>query len=293
VGNELRVVVLGGTGFLGAALCQRLRAGGAEVIAVSHRVSADVDPRTWDIGDRHAAPRALARLKPHVVVNLAGAGVTRGSANQSVMRAVNAEGPAYLADAVARAGSPPYLIHAASSRELAADATGRDGDSYGASKAAGTAAVLATLKNGSIEGAILRIHNAYGPGQPPDRFVAWLVRRARDGELIKLNEPYQALDFVYVDDVAEALAQAATLRPEAREILDIGTGETFTVLQAAQLAVNGAGADQALISYRAEGSDYDRRPSISVDTRPARELLGWHAKTNFAAGLEALVRSPT
>ena len=71
-----RILVTGGSGFIGNALCARLADIGAEAHAISR---SGITPhsratRTWsaDLADRDALHRVFAEVRPHVVFHLAG-----------------------------------------------------------------------------------------------------------------------------------------------------------------------------------------------------------------------------
>lgn len=284
------MVILGGTGFLGGALSRGLRTKGVDVVVASHRGDGDVFP--WDITEPAASERALERLRPDVVINLAASGVTRGTGTQDLMQAVNAGGPAQLVEAIAQSKAAPRLIHVSSSRELDAGSQAEDHGVYGRSKASGTATVLGAVESDTIEGCVLRLHSVYGPGQPADRFVAWMVRRVRARQPIELHEPHTVLDFVHVDDVADAFLRAVEQHAHIPEIIDVGTGRASTVLETTKIAIRCADADPSLVSCRTDASVASDRPGEPADISAARKYLGWRAETDLTAGLHVLVNAP-
>jgi UDP-glucose 4-epimerase len=79
---------------------------------------------------------------------------------------------------------------------------------------------------------ILRVGNAYGPGQPGSRsqgVVAWLLRSAMTGESVPLfGSGANLRDYIHIDDIADAIAQLVGLDGGPR-ILNLGTGVGHSV----------------------------------------------------------------
>ncbi len=93
---------------------------------------------------------------------------------------------------------------------------------------------------------ILRIGNAYGPGQPVSRgqgVVARLVRSAVTGELMPLYGGLDSVrDYIYIDDVAGAIADLARIDSHER-VLNIGTGIGHPLHEVLSLACEVTGRD--------------------------------------------------
>ena len=86
----------------------------------------------------------------------------------------------------------------------------------------------------NIETVCLRIFNAYGPGQPlpPSHapVIPQFIKQAlNNGSIVIFGEGGQTRDFVYIDDVVDALEAAATARQIDREVINIGSGAETTI----------------------------------------------------------------
>jgi dTDP-4-dehydrorhamnose reductase len=96
------ILVLGASGFVGRTLIASFADAGRPAVGLSHA--------ECDIIDRVSVGRALARYRPHLVINTAAfANVDAAEADPAAATAVNTEGPAILGDATAAAGMP--LVH--------------------------------------------------------------------------------------------------------------------------------------------------------------------------------------
>lgn len=139
---------------------------------------------------------------------------------------------------------------------------------------------------------ILRFQNVYGPGQSLRNpytgvlsiFCSQILARRElniyeDGDIVR--------DFVFVDDVVEALALAAAAPDPGPDPINIGSGVASTIRETASLllALLGAPADRYHISGEFRVGDV--RHAVADITR-ASENLGWRPATNLATGLAAL-----
>jgi len=157
---------------------------------------------------------------------------------------------------------------------------------YGVTKLAAEHLYYLYWKNYGVPTVSLRYFTVYGPRQRPDMGINRFVRAVLKGEAITVyGDGTQTRDFTYIDDVVEAniLAAESDVRGE---VFNIGGGNRISVndLIGAIEEVTGKGAT---VEHAGEqkGDVKDTR----ADTQKAEELLGWHARTGIAAGLERYV----
>lgn len=215
-----RVLLLGGTGFIGRAAYRELVARGHQVTTVARSPLADV---RLDVTDLAAVQGALMAADVDVVVNLLGAGLAAGTVDLATMTVVNAELPGLVLRTLIDRGLPVSLVHAASSTERRSEDEAHESE-YSRTKHLGAVSLREVAQGGSIPVTMLRIHNSYGPGQPSNRFVASMVQTLRAGRPATLHFPDRVRDFVYIDDVAACIAHALTMTSPGVTDADIGTG---------------------------------------------------------------------
>jgi UDP-glucuronate decarboxylase len=136
---------------------------------------------------------------------------------------------------------------------------------------------------------VARIFNTYGPSMQPDdgRVVSNFIVQALRGEpLTVFGDGAQTRSFCYVDDLVTGLialmgAPAGVIGP-----VNLGNPAEFTMLELARqvLALTGSTAP---LEYRPLPADDParRRPDISR----ARQLLGWEPEVDLADGLKLTV----
>ena len=136
----------------------------------------------------------------------------------------------------------------------------------------------------------LRPFLVYGPGQSGNMVVPYLLRQTMHGGVAQLSDGEQQRDFVYVDDVAEALVAAAESPQPQFEIFNIGTGIATPVRSVLSRIGEALG-----ISDRVQFGAISRRPGEPdvqiADVKKAKQKLNWQARTNWIAGVQKLVES--
>jgi UDP-glucose 4-epimerase len=163
---------------------------------------------------------------------------------------------------------------------------------YGASKLAGEAYCSAYKRSFGIESVALRFGNCYGPlSTHKGSVVAKFIREALAGEPWEIyGDGGQTRDFIFVDDVVEAILRAACAETIGGEAFQIATHTETTVLDLAHLlrkTLEDRGLKLAGIRHSAlRTGDVKRNYS---DTRKARLKLGWAAQVSLTAGLNRTV----
>jgi UDP-glucose 4-epimerase len=107
---------------------------------------------------------------------------------------------------------------------------------------------------------VLRIGNVYGPGQHVNRgqgVVARLARSALTGELMPLYSGGKSVrDYIYIDDVAAAVADLVCL-PDTPRVINIGTGTGHTLEEVVEQVAVTSGREPALLSLDARTFDVE------------------------------------
>jgi len=162
---------------------------------------------------------------------------------------------------------------------------------YGVSKLAAETYVRTIGMLWGIETVALRIFNAYGPGQPirpahPPVVPQFLKQALTGGSLVILGDGEQTRDFVYVDDVVEALIAAATAADVDQRVINIGSGEEVSVNALVAAVERVVGKSVAVIHNTDQGGGVSR---LCADIKLAQRLLGFQPRTGLEEGLRKTV----
>lgn len=156
---------------------------------------------------------------------------------------------------------------------------------YGATKLAQEHILSAWCSAMGVDLKVLRLQNVYGAGQSPINPYTGIItlfhRMARKGQAIPVYEDGEIVrDFVYIDDVAQALVRVA--QGEATpDIVDVGTGHPVTILDAARIIASLHGAPQPYIT--GQFRDGDVRSAVA-DTAVLARYLDVDAMISFVSG---------
>lgn len=287
-----RILVAGGSGFVGATLCAGLRERGHEVVALSRRAGAVPGIRDVPMDLAAADPASISalidELRPDAVVNAAGAVWDCG---EPQMLLLNVELVRRLLAGIAGARrAAPRLVQLGSVHEYGAQPSGAalaestpaaPATPYGRTKLAATEAVLAADRAGAVPGIVLRVTNVLGPGAPvaslAGRVAAELARAGAAGTRAGLDlSPLQAhRDFVDARDVADAVALCVG-SPARGEVVNIGSGRPVAVREVVDLLVRVSGVP----AHVRESAPEEATRSFRLDWQQAdiglaRRLLGW------------------
>ncbi len=164
---------------------------------------------------------------------------------------------------------------------------------YGVSKLAGEQILLLIAEKSDTSCIVLRLFNVYGPGQDPGSpysgVITRFVVRALKGEpLIVYGDGFQTRDFVYVEDVVEAIM--LSLRKKITGVFNIGSGKPTSILELAEQIGLVLGRQPRIIHAPPRPGDI-RYSYACLDK--AREKLGFQPKIQLREGLEKLITSIT
>ena len=308
----MRALVTGGAGFIGSHLVDALLARGDEVLVIDDlssgrrenlegAIAAGAGLVEADVADREAVAAAFERHSPELVCHLAAQIDVRLSvADPAHDLALNAGATIGLLEAAREAGTARFLFASTggaiygegAGRELplAETAAVRPDAPYGASKLAAEGYVDLYSRLHGLSTASLRLGNVYGPRQDPHGeagVVAIFSSALLDGGTPRVfGDGGQTRDYVYVGDVVAAFLAAAD--SDATGALNVGTGAETSVLDlgAAIAGLCDTAFEPELAPKRA--GEVQR---ISIDSRRAREELGWSAEFSLERGLQSTVDS--
>ncbi len=291
-----RVLVTGGSGFIGGALVDSLRA--------------DVDVRVLDVDTCSDAPEGVRVIDGDVRDPDALAEAVEGvdvvfhqaalvSVADSVARpleshAVNATGTLQVLEAARTHGARVVL---ASSAAIYGDpdavpvhetATLDPASPYGLQKLASDHYARLYHDLYGVETVALRYFNVYGPGQTGGDYAGVIdafFEQARSGDPLTVHgDGEQTRDFVHVDDVVRANRLAAETDAVGMGY-NVGTGESVTINRLAKRVRDTVDSDSRIV--HTDGRDGDVRHS-RADVSRARDRLGYAPTVDLSSGLETL-----
>ncbi len=284
-------MVTGASGFIGAAVGRHLRTQGALVHGLSRRPPPPEAVDQWsacDIVDVSQVRSTLLAAAPEIVIHLAG--TVAGAADIDLVLPnlhCNLTGFIHVAMAAAELGCR-HVVHVGSLREPDESLPPVPSSPYGAAKFAASAYARMFAEVFSIPITVARPMMVYGPGQGDfTKLVPYVLRRLSRGELAELSTGTQAYDWVYIDDVAEALVLIAAHGERGGRPIDIGCGILTSVREVVLGLAQRLGAEH-LLRFGAI-RDRPEEPTRTADVERTSELVGWRARVGLEEGLDRSV----
>lgn len=299
----MQTLITGGAGFLGAHLANRLHNEGWLVRVLDdlsagnpHRLSSRIFLQRGDINN---IPQLWSLLQDvDVVFHLAARVSVPASAHYpKEYNAVNVGGTVSLLEACRDVGvqrvvfaSSATVYGSQAAQPVKEDAPVRPAAPYAVSKLAAEQYLFSLARLNGFEAVALRIFNAYGPHQDAPPVNAPVIPRFMQDALhqrsvLVFGDGQQTRDFIFVDDVVDALAAAAHAPDIGCEIINVGSGREVSINALADMIGATVGqAPNVLRNTRASGGV----SRLVADTAKARRLLHCQPQVTLEAGLKRL-----
>jgi UDP-glucose 4-epimerase len=293
----VRVLVTGGSGFIGSHVVDKLRARGHEPVIYDLRPSpwhekGGVETVLGSITDREALERALHSCD--AVAHLAAvADVNDVHAEPEDAERVNARGTVAVLEAARRAGvkrivyASTIWVYSDCHEEAVDEDTLLPAPShlYTSTKLAGELYCKAYQELYGIDYTILRFGIPYGPRAREAAVIPAFVGKALRGEPLTLaGDGSQSRRFVYVEDLADGVALGLS-DVAAGRVYNLASDENVTIRQIAENVKELLG-DVEIVYTEARAGDFGGK--IVCSERAKREL-GWTAATPFSEGVRRYV----
>jgi len=297
-----RIVVTGGAGFLGQAVCERLRALGAPEPFVPRRAQ-------YDLTTEQGVERLYRDARPQVVMHLAAevGGIGANMANPGRYFYANMAMALHLIEGArvhgiekfVQAGTicayPKFTPVPFREEDLWNGYPEETNAPYGIAKKAAMVMLDGYRRQYGLRSAYVLPVNLYGPWDNFDlhtsHVIPALIRKCIEAQRAGLDRitcwgtGAASREFLYVDDAADGVVRAAEVMNEP-EPVNLGTGSEITIRDLVTLIAR-------LCDFKGEiawdASKPDGQPRRCLDTRRAAQRLNWRAQVGFEEGLRRTI----
>ncbi len=301
-----RVLITGSAGFIGRHLMSRLKGMGHAVLGIDNmssqvhgkrsvvpqgsvRMSVTDKSRVTSVIKEHAPEivyhlaaetgvgQSSYRLERYVRTNVLGLGVVLEALQDRQVRVVLASSRAVYGDRGSRVGG------------VQEDEVLEPKSVYAETKLEQERLLLLSASQSCVRPLIFRLFNVYGPGQslrnPYTGVLGTFALRALDSQdLIVYEDGLQTRDFVYIDDVVDALAELGS--GSATGVVNIGSGRGVTIRRCAEMvAAACGGVSRIIVSGRTRVGDV-RHCTASI---VSAGKMGWTPGVAFEDGVPRYV----
>jgi nucleoside-diphosphate-sugar epimerase len=293
------VLVTGASGFVGACAVHELLRRGHEVHVLLRpasnlwRLQAVLDRlriHRGDVTEAVAVRRVLHDVRPRAVLHLATYGAYESQADARAILQTNILGTYNLLEASAEAGVAVFVNTGSSSEygfkaELMRESDVLEPNSfYAVGKAAQTHLCRFLAQRSAMAVVVFRLFSVYGPWEEPARLMPTLIRRARAGLPLQMVSPRTVRDFVYVEDVLEALLNLSAAARLHGEVINLGTGIETPLQTVVQTVLDLLGS-RSEVHWGAMTARHWDSNRWAADPAKAKALLNWEPRTTLRDGL--------
>ena len=297
-----RILILGGTGFIGRNLCLNAVKNGYKVVVLSLN-DPSIDEKINEVVYLQADITSFFQLKEKIgnssfeyIVNLSGyINHCKFSDGGKKVISVHFEGVQNILRVINQ-DSLKRFVQIGSSDEygnLPAPQSENMRESpispYSIGKLASTQLLQMLYKTESIPSVILRLFLVYGPGQDDARLIPQVIQGCLSSEIFLASAGEQLRDFCYVDDVSNGILMALKNDKVNGKVINLASGKPIKIRKAIELIqkiIGNGRADFGKIQYRNQ-----ENMELYADISEAKNILGWRPITSFEEGVKKTIDS--
>jgi nucleoside-diphosphate-sugar epimerase len=295
-----KVLIVGGTGFIGMHIARKALEYGFDVTIISKKQKdcESLDSVEYITADVSQKNNLLIQLKGKLfnyVVNVGGyidhANYFNGG--NSVFD-VHFNGVRNLVDCIDRSELITF-VQIGSSDEYGGNLapqfeTQREApiSPYSCAKVASTHFLQTLFITEKFPAVILRLFLVYGPGQGKERFLPQIIKGCVHNQKFPASKGEQLRDFCFIDDFVQAVFSTLDNDNAYGEVINISSGESTSIKKIVDMVVNIIGFGQpqfGQIAYR-DGENM----ALYANIDKAEKLLGWRPGTSLEKGLAETIK---
>lgn len=159
---------------------------------------------------------------------------------------------------------------------------------YGKSKYLATKYLLSLHKKNNFPVTILRLYQAYGPGQDTNRLIPFIIKSCLKNKKFPCSSGKQSRDFVHVNDIVRSILKCFKNNRAKGNIINIGTGKPKNVrkiINFIQKKIQTGYPQFGKIKLRK-----DEILKVYPKISKAKKILKWRPKIKFENGLISTIR---
>lgn len=275
-----KILITGGSGFIGRNLIPFLTAAGADIEAP--------DSQELNVSDREDMELWKEKNIEHVI-HLAGETfVPFGWEEPEKFLEVNTGGTLKLIRFCRECGISmtyisAYIYGQPESNPIAEDAKARPDNPYAQSKYMAEELCRFFCEYFGMSITVLRLFNVFGPGQKERFLIPLIINQVLSGDnTVAVQDLEPKRDYVYIEDVCRAIALSVH-KTEGYHLFNIGSGISYSVREIIEKIQKIAGTDKKIISR--QNTRRNELNDVIADISRIEKEWDWHPQTDIELGL--------
>jgi len=293
--SKNNILIVGGTGFIGYHLAKKSLKKGWKVTSISTkrpkqlRYLKKVKYIFCDITKKNSLKKSI-RKNFNYVVNLGG---YVDHSNRKKTLGSHYKGCKNLTEIFLKK-RPKAFIQMGSSVEYGALRSPQKENSkcspksiYGQAKLLASKYLISIAREKNFPVTILRLYQAYGPKQDFNRLIPIVIKACIKNKKFPCSSGEQLRDFLYIDDVVDAILKSLKCEKARGQIINIGTAKPQKVKNVINLIkkiLKGGHPQFGKIKFRK-----DEILKIYPNIKKAKKKINWHPRTLFNKGLKSTI----
>ena len=304
--NKCSVLVTGGLGFVGSAICKELVTCGVNLIVLDNRsrgTPANLDGLQYadfnvDIRDYEKVNYVFQLTHPDIIIHLAAMHfIPDCNKNPASCLEINVVGTENILTSCRQHGVKRVVITSSMAVYPIKNTSNQESDQavpfdvYGESKYLNELQAGRFQRETNIDTIAVRLSNVYGPRETNPHVIPEIMAQILSGkENINLGNIKPKRDFIYTDDVAQAYCTLATNQLlHGFYTVNLGSGKEYSIHQMLQILSKLLGRE-IKSTYDPERYRSVERMHLLADISKIKSLTDWEPKISFTEGLRRTCR---
>lgn len=272
----MKIFITGGTGFIGKHVVRKLKEDKNNELFLLSK----------DLADIKAWKKEVENFKPEATIHLAWEGIPNYNSKTSLR---NLKYGLDLMNMLAEIGCKTVLAagscweYGGQFGKLAEDIPSKPLNAFTAAKNSLHLLGQEIAKENNMNFIWTRFFYVYGPGQKETSLIPYLINCAKNGKTPEIKNPLAKNDFIYVEDIAEAISQIIR-KVKGSAIYNIGSGYLTSVQEIIKIIFDSYGFEN---QYKDIASDStDTLSNFYADISKIKREIGWEPKVRIEEGIK-------
>ncbi len=154
---------------------------------------------------------------------------------------------------------------------------------YGNAKLESTLFLLSIFKKKKIPLSIIRLYLVYGPNQDNNRVIPFIINNSLKGNKFNCSPGFQFRDFLYIDDLISAIYKSLKSNKNNGEVINIGSQKPIKIKKLIHKIVKLVGKGKP--NFSRIKIRLDEPLKLYPDITKAKRILNWSPKYSLEKGL--------